>query len=60
MILISDGWQSGATGGLEALANEIKADGVRIIALGFNGTPGIFTQTLSLITNEVFRVSLIF
>ena len=63
MIVITDGFQSQSNGGkaaLVALADEIKADGVRIIALGFNGGPMIFNNTLKDITDEVFTVSLIF
>ena len=63
MIIISDGFQSNTGGGipaLEAFADEIKADGVRIIALGFNGGPMIYTSTLKKIADDVFTVSLIF
>lgn len=41
-----------------ALLDQIKADGVRVIALGFFGQFAFYSPNLFLMTNEVYHVSL--
>ena len=57
MILITDGFHSWSTENMFAKFDEIKAAGVRIIALGFFGEFAFYSPNLFLITNEVYHVS---
>ena len=59
MILITDGFHSGSTENMFALFDEMKAQGVRVIALGFFGEFAFYSPNLFLMTNEVYHVSLI-
>jgi len=57
MILITDGFHSWDTANMFAKFDEIKAAGVRIIALGFFGQFAFYSPNLFLMTNEVYHVS---
>ena len=57
MILITDGFHSGSTENMFALFDEMKAQGVRVIALGFFGEFAFYSPNLFLMTNEVYHVS---
>ena len=57
MIIITDGFHSGSTENMFALLDTIKADDVRIIALGFFGQFAFYSPSLFLMTNEVYHVS---
>ena len=56
MILITDGFHSWDTANMFAKFDEIKAAGVRIIALGFFGQFAFYSPNLFLMTNEVYHV----
>ena len=57
MIIITDGFHSGSTENMFALLDNIKAEGVRVIALGFFGQFAFYSPNLFLMTNEVYHVS---
>ena len=56
MILITDGFHSWDTENMFEKFDEIKAAGVRIIALGFFGQFAFYSPNLFLMTNEVYHV----
>lgn len=58
MIIITDGFHSGSTSSMFAQLDDIKNDGVRVIALGFFGQFAFYSPNLFLMTNEVYHVSL--
>ena len=55
--MITDGFHSGSTENMFALFDEMKAQGVRVIALGFFGEFAFYSPNLFLMTNEVYHVS---
>jgi hypothetical protein len=57
MILITDGFHSGSTENMFNLFDDIKANDVRIIALGFFGQFAFYSPNLFLMTNEVYHAA---
>lgn len=57
MILITDGFHSWDTENMFEKFDEIKAAGVRIIALGFFGQFAFYSPNLFLMTNEVYHAA---
>jgi len=57
MIIITDGFHSGSTSSMFAQLDDIKNDGVRVIALGFFGQFAFYSPNLFLMTNEVYHAA---
>jgi len=57
MILITDGFQSTNTTLMFQMIDQAKADGVRLIALGFFGDFAFYSPNLYLMTNEVYHAA---
>ena len=51
------GLVDGSTENMFALFDDMKAQGVRVIALGFFGEFAFYSPNLFLMTNEVYHVS---
>ena len=57
MILITDGFQSTNTTAMFEMIDQAKAEGVRLIALGFFGDFAFYSPNLYLMTNEVYHAA---
>jgi hypothetical protein len=57
LIMITDGFHSGSTENMFALFDDMKAQGVRVIALGFFGEFAFYSPNLFLMTNEVYHAA---
>lgn len=57
MILITDGFQSTNTTLMFQMIDQAKAEGVRLIALGFFGDFAFYSPNLYLMTNEVYHAA---